>query len=533
VSETPQTRAIILRADQVTARSVARTFYYLMPLQAAFAVLLAFTVMPSTWIGAGGSLGLHQAVVVLLALMLAGGALALLRTSPDAPATRMAVGALQLAFSGLLVHATGGRVETHFHIFASLALLSFYRDIRVILVATAVTGLDHLVRGYGFPQSIFGDPMVMVWHPLEHIGWVVFMDVFVVLGILEQRRQVSADAHRQGEIEGLQTRTGALLERAVDQIRLGSALGEGTKHALSQIEGILTVSQVLVKASTRLNATAVRAQKAEESTSSVFQSLEAATDRQTEAMDASVDALTHLFEKAGENVNVADGQSDSLNHLKDESRTVEQDIRQTVESLARLSQAGAEIRSIVEVISNVAEQTQLLSLNAAIEAAHAGSSGRGFAVVAGEIRKLSEQTGKQVTQINSQVDLIVNELDRANAWGREIDHRFAAIVGRLQGASEAFTQIRSNAQAVSGDIEKVSGTQQLLAQIAQEVRAAAQASVRDQSTVEGALESIQMIGSELETVSHELETTAGAVASTVGQAQQVAEQLNAELKAFQ
>ena len=58
--------------------------------------------------------------------------------------------------SGLLIHLTGGRIETHFHVFGSLAFLAFYRDWRVFIPATIVVAADHAVRGLYFPQSVFG-----------------------------------------------------------------------------------------------------------------------------------------------------------------------------------------------------------------------------------------------------------------------------------------------------------------------------------------------------------------------------------------
>ena len=542
---------LIQAADRATARSQAAIFRYLMPFQAAFVILLALVVLPQTWIAgqslppdcndelkaavlaSAGAFWLHQLVFSALGVVLAGASLALLQWRAEAVSTRYFLAAFQLGFSAILIHITGGRIESHFHIFASLAILAFYRDLWVILVATAVAGLDHILRGYFLPLSIFGQGTMDWWHPLEHVGWVVFMDVFVVLGILDQQKKVAESAERQVEVEKLQMKTGALLEHAVGQMRLGTAIGSGTQQALQQTEEILSVSTTLVASSGRLNEAVSRTENAQESTARLFKGLQEATARQSTVMEESTQAMNHLFDKAGENVQVADAQSAALDTLKSDSRTVEKNIRQTVDSLVKLSKAGDEIRSIVEVISNVAERTQLLSLNAAIEAAHAGSAGRGFSVVAGEIRKLSEQTGKQVAQINQQVDLIVKELERANTWGREIDQRFAAITGRLQGSSEAFSLIRANAQAVSGDVERVKESQRVLMEVAGEVSQAAQASAHDQAAVHDALEGIERIGEELQGISQSLEAAARSVSFTVGQSRQVSEQLNEELKALQ
>ena len=61
-----------------------------------------------------------------------------------------------MLMSALLIHLTGGRIETHFHVFGSLAILAFYRDWRVLISASAVVTVDHLLRGFFWPQSVYG-----------------------------------------------------------------------------------------------------------------------------------------------------------------------------------------------------------------------------------------------------------------------------------------------------------------------------------------------------------------------------------------
>ncbi len=80
--------------------------------------------------------------------------------------------------SALLIHLTGGRIETHFHVFGSLAILAFYRDWRVLISASAVVYVDHLLRGMLWPQSVYGVLAAPVWRSLEHAGWVIFEVTF-------------------------------------------------------------------------------------------------------------------------------------------------------------------------------------------------------------------------------------------------------------------------------------------------------------------------------------------------------------------
>src|SRR3954469_12329488 len=89
---------------------------------------------------------------------------------PGAVITRQVIAFAQMLMSGLLIHLSGGRVETHFHIFGSLALMAFYRDWRVLLTASGVVVADHFIRGLFWPASVYGVDVVSPWRAAEHAG---------------------------------------------------------------------------------------------------------------------------------------------------------------------------------------------------------------------------------------------------------------------------------------------------------------------------------------------------------------------------
>ena len=154
---------------------------------------------------------------------------ALLR--PGWVGTRHVVAAAQMLWSALLIHLTAGRIETHFHIFASLALLAYYRDWRVLLTATLTIACEHLVRGLAWPESLYGVANPPWWRFFEHMFWVSLVDVVLLIGIIATRHEVFRLAARRAQVEDVQAgieREGAarareLAERRASELELQQA----------------------------------------------------------------------------------------------------------------------------------------------------------------------------------------------------------------------------------------------------------------------------------------------------------------------
>ena len=214
-SDTITARAAVLfqKHQQMLAHRTDRLFAALMVFQWLVAVGLALWLSPKTWAGHVS----HTHPHVWAALLLGGAItffpvfLALRRSG--AITTRHAIAISQMLMSSLLIHVTGGRIETHFHVFGSLAFLAFYRDWRVLVTASVVVVLDHLARGLFWPQSIYGVLSAPLWRTAEHGVWVLFEDVFLLYAVHQSVREMSGLAHRQAELEA----TKADVERAVTQ----------------------------------------------------------------------------------------------------------------------------------------------------------------------------------------------------------------------------------------------------------------------------------------------------------------------------
>jgi hypothetical protein len=155
-------------------RETSHLFAYLMLAQWVGGIVAALVITPRTWIGTTSTVHLHVWAAIFLGAMISSLPIFLAFTRPCQTSTRHIIAVAQMLTSALLIHITGGRIETHFHIFGSLAFLAFYRDWRVFIPATVVVGLDHLVRGIFWPQSVYGVLSATPWRSVEHAAWVFF-----------------------------------------------------------------------------------------------------------------------------------------------------------------------------------------------------------------------------------------------------------------------------------------------------------------------------------------------------------------------
>ncbi|MEQ9823308.1 MAG: methyl-accepting chemotaxis protein [Puniceicoccaceae bacterium] len=421
-----------------TAKRVSRVMGYLLLFQWVVLILVALAYTPLTWVGSASKPHMHVYLSILL-----GGLVTLFPTylaffHAERYATRLVVAAGQLLVSSLLIHLVGGRIEGHFHIFASLAILSMYLDWRVILVATLVTGADHLLRGFFYPMSMYGVMDASILRTLEHVAYVVFEDAVLIIMIAMNRKQALHNAAFQSNVE-------------LEKQRLSDSMqevGEKTRFLATAINDLRVFSKDTADNASHMELASSDVSKNAETLSgemlNATSGLHAINDN-TAMIASSVEEISASIREVARSCSDASEVASNANQHSQESLTIIREQNQNIKGISAMA----------DLITQISTQTNLLALNATIEAASAGEAGKGFAVVAGEVKELALKSSQAAQKINEQIERIVADADRSFASMESIGSSLEQVNQYTHNIAAAIEEQSSTIDEVSSQITRL------------------------------------------------------------------------------
>ncbi len=351
-----------------------------------------------------------------------------------------------MVFSAILIHAQLGRIEMHFHIFVAMAFLLVYVDWKVVLASSAFIAIHHAVVNYlqslefkagGIPVLVFnygcGWDIVAL-----HAFFVIFeATVLIYLGSTMQT-QMRLEFESKKKIQ----ETTELVRYIFGDVESNSmAFEEKTKSIVHRLREFLESFQTQSTAMEEISA-------GTEETASSSQLILENSNRHAKELDELISTKERSIEEQNRIADHLSKINQNILSANNQMKMTQKTFDELIQSMETAVQDASSMEEILSIINDIADRTNLLSLNASIEAARAGDAGRGFAVVAQEVSKLADSTSeaiKNISQISSKIwNTIHANRDKTNEIKILIQEFLSHLANQTQDSQKITQQILSS-----------------------------------------------------------------------------------------
>lgn len=241
-----------------------------------------------------------------------------------------------------------------------------------------------------------------------------------------------------------------------------------------------------------------------------------------EEMTASINSVSRL----------AEDRNRGIQSLVQAAETGNEKVESTFSIIREITADIQNLMDIIDIINSIAGQTNLLSMNAAIESAHAGEAGRGFAVVAEEIRKLAESTGENARIIENSLTSITERIQEADKTSVQNLENFRDITQEVQNTKEAFQEIsRAMTEMATGTSEILAGTD-AVKQVAGEMIDELKSLQQDSGSITSSMKDVQSLSRQVLRGIQEIETGSTEITTAMQRLNKLGEQTGENIESL-
>ncbi|MDR0561333.1 MAG: methyl-accepting chemotaxis protein [Spirochaetaceae bacterium] len=325
------------------------------------------------------------------------------------------------------------------------------------------------------------------------------------IGVIQQALIKIRDSLRQG-IDDLNSHLAKATENGK---RLNPVIAESS-DALSVITGNMDTMQS--ETDTQMQSVAQTSNAVEEITKSI-ESLNHAVQTQAAHIVESSAAIEEMVANIDSIRSIVSGVMKTTDTLSKSSSAGHSMLIKLAEEIGRIREQSATLQNANKTIADIAGQTNILAMNAAIEAAHAGESGKGFAVVAGEIRKLAELSGKESNAISEEIQKIEQEIQRITEVSNETVESMDRMFTEIKAMDDSFAQVNHAVEEQASGGSEILIALKTIQDMTIQVRDGAGAIHQQSGSIHGEMTTLRRISQDVATRAYEVKTASGSIAS--------------------
>jgi methyl-accepting chemotaxis protein len=327
--------------------------------------------------------------------------------------------------------------------------------------------------------------------------------------------------------------------RSEENIRLKDSLVASTEETSAAASQIGANASSISQSNSALDDQLLNAGEAVRGIAAGIQGLDRQIQEQMAMVEESTASVTEMITSMSNVATIADQRRAAANRLLDTVSKGGRKMNANFDGVSRIIRSVENIQDITSVIENLSAQTNLLAMNAAIEAAHAGEAGRGFAVVAGEIRKLAEASARNSNEVARNLEEIIGSVTNAGTANRDLGDAFKEIEEETRSLNTSLEEIFASMSELRSGGQQILQAMTLLQDVSNNVRSDSTDMSRNASSIQETMELIQRVSAEVrqgmaEIASgiQEMHSAFGSVYHMAEESGQIGVALNGELSRF-